>query len=274
MKLKKIIIFLGLIFWPLTLLLANTPLDLIRYLLPALILLFSFNLFQKGKNYFEYPLLFISLIEPKLTLFPLIFALILYITDKKHITLRRSSVVLLISIALIVTNFFELSRQTIFVKDYEAQQKVLRNITLYPNVLTARIFQNKARIIINKFDDNFFTLTDPNNYFFSNHPREDILANQNLIKYPFLAIIPFFIGIYFISKNNDRKFIIISAVAALLTLTLLTNFDRHDFVLWVPVSLIFTDGVKKMAKKKYFTVFASIFLIISFIELIRAYYLF
>lgn len=128
--------------------------------------------------------------------------------------------------------------ETIFTKDYEAEQLILRNTQLYPTIIEARLFQNKGRIYLNKFTENFFALSDPNYYFFGLHPRPIVPDNKNLFKYPFVAIVFFFYGILEIGKFKYRKILLILSVFLLTSLSILKNFDGYDIILWFPVSSI------------------------------------
>src|SRR5512141_2062856 len=121
--------------------------------------------------------------------------------------------------------------KTIFAKDYQAEQLILRNIHLYPNVLLARTFQNKGRIYLNKFADNFFAITDPNNYFFGLHPRPIVPDNKNLFKFPFLGILFFGYGIFTIKKYKFRVPLAATFLFLIIILSTLKNFDGYDFVL-------------------------------------------
>lgn len=162
---------------------------------------------------------------------------------------------------------------TIFNKDYQAEQLILRNIHLYPNVFLARLFQNKGRIYFDKFTGNFFALTDPNNYFFGLHPRPIVPDNKNLFKFPFVAIVFFFYGLLFIHKYKYGKVLGLVSLALLLFLSTLANFDGYDFLLWLPVSLVIIHGANVMEQKnkKLFTAAAIIFLIFAIPEIIRAF---
>lgn len=119
---------------------------------------------------------------------------------------------------------------TVFESDYQAQQLILRNINLYPNIPLARLFQNKAVIISNKYLSNFFALIDPNYYFFASHPRE-VINGQNYFRLPFVLIFPLFWYI-FKSKQKSKKIVLFITLIIILLLSFLTNFSQYDLVLW------------------------------------------
>ncbi len=147
----------------------------------------------------------------------------------------------------------------------------MRNIYLYPKPILARIFQNKARIYLDKINSNFFALTDPNNYFFGFHPREIMVNNQNLDKFPFLSLPLFIYGIFKIKKGRKTNFVLVTSISALLSLTILTNFDRNDFILWFPLFLILAQAAKEFANryKKFSKWFFLVFILMSLFELTR-----
>jgi hypothetical protein len=163
--------------------------------------------------------------------------------------------------------------KTVFLNDYQGEQLVLRNIHLYPTPLLARVYQNKPRIYINKYVGNFFALTDLNNYFFALHP-EPITGNLNIFKYPFLDIVFFAFGIFYISGNKHKKIILFALIISILALSSLTNFEGYDFILWFPISLIIIHGIESMfsLNKKLFNTFSIIFIIFTIPEVVRSFF--
>jgi len=254
---KQLAIMVSLIFWPLSLLLANLPGDFANYALPLLFILISFLLYRKGWKYFAVPLLPIPLFEPKIALFPIIFLLCDIAFTKKD---KSMWMLLLISIIIFFISWKGFWGQTIFIPDYEARQEVIRETQTYPSIFLARLFHNKVRIVLDKFTYNLFALTDPNNYFFGFHPRQ-IVENQNLIKFPFLGILFLSYGLYFISKS----------IAGVLSLSFLTIFDRNDFLLWLPLSLLFVHGIKLFSKLKFSYLIFDLFIVFTFSELLRLF---
>jgi hypothetical protein len=260
--------FIGivLIFWPLELFLANTTKEFINYILPCLIICLSYFLYCKKSRYHLLPILILPFVQPKLALIPLSYVAIDTLLNKK-----LNKILLLLSIVILIIFSKTLINQSIFIKDYNSQQTIVRNSLLYPNIPLARVFQNKGRIYIDKFNDRFFSLIDPNNYFFGFQPRQIVLNNQNLDKFPFLAIIPFFIGLYYLFKNKNKNIYLTYILGSIISLSLLTNFDRHDIILWLPFTLIILSGTNYLKNKlgtKYIY-FNLIFILFGLAQLIR-----
>lgn len=268
-KLRLTIILLCLLFWPLSLLLANTFSDFFNYLLPSLLVGISVFLLHKKRGFYLLPLLFIPFIEPKLAIFPFMVSLIIFLWKKEKLYL----VFLAMSLLILAFTWRGFIGQTIFQSDYEAQQEIISKSYLYPNVATARIFQNKPRIFINKFNNNFFALVDPNNYFFNFHPREILIDNQNLNKYPFLSIVFAIFGFYYLVKHPRWKFILVLLGSMLFSLSILKIFDRNDFILWMPLSMVLIHGVTVFhsRQKKLRKPFYLFFLVFAVPELIRIF---
>lgn len=168
---------------------------------------------------------------------------------------------------------FAFSYDLIFKNDYQGEQLVLRNINLYPNIPFARVFQNKPRIYINKYIGNFFALTDPNNYFFALHPAP-ISGNRNIYKYPFLSIVFFLIGIFYLAESKYKKFIISTTVPSIFILSLFSGFEGYDFILWVPFSLIIINGINvfHQTQRKVFNIFGIIFILFAIPEILRSFF--
>ncbi len=268
-RLKNIVIAFVLILWPLDLYLKNTPQNYIAYIGPTLILLISYLLFKKNKIYFWVPFLLIPFVSPKLAVLPLSISLF-------SLFFKRNRFSALFITASLILGFIFIKPfwgQTIFKFDYEARQQVIRNTYLYPNVFLARLSQNKTKIISDKLNSNFFAITDPSNYFFGFHPREGYIENQNLGKYLFLSLPFLFLGLYYLKNNKNKGFVIPALIGSVLVLSVLTNFDRQDFVLFVPLSLVIIDGINIFEKKyskisKYYWV---IFVIFSLQQIARLF---
>lgn len=132
--------------------------------------------------------------------------------------------------------------QTIFEEDYQAKQKVLRNINLYPNIPLARLFQNKAIVVTSKYLDNFFSLIDPNYYFFASHPRE-VVNGQNYFRMPFILMLPLFRYILRV-KDKSKKSVLLSTLFVISALSFLKNYYQYDLLLWPFVSYMIVKGLK------------------------------
>jgi hypothetical protein len=139
------------------------------------------------------------------------------------------------------------------------------------------VFQNKARIVTDKFSINLTALIDPGNYFFSFHPREGVVNNQNLIKYPFLTIIPLLIGLIYFKKLKYYKFIISIFFSGIFSLSFLEIFDRSDFLLWLPITIFFIHGINQIynyKKRRLFLLFSLAFVLSCLIEFLRIPYIY
>ncbi len=276
MSIKKPIFFLTGIIWPISLYLISTPGEFIKYILPASLLIFSFWLYKKEYSFFLYPLLLTPFIDEKLALFPIFFIILISLLKIK-ISGKNKILFLIMAILIVVISGKGFKQNSIFKDDYEERQKIIQNIHLYPDTLTARIYQNKLRIYINKFSENFFGLIDPGNYFFSFHPRGDILINKNLVKFPFITIIPILIGFLEFKKIKNYKFIIVLLSAGILSLSFIEIFDRTDFILWPVLMIILVHGIESIKSSKNKTLsnlFFTFFIAIYLIEFIRLFYIY
>lgn len=265
----KLSILFCLAFWPINLLLANIFSDFIGYIIPSMLLTVSFLLWNReGQQQWVYklPILIIPFFSPKLALFPLIFIILDILISKA----RKTKVIFfVVALTVLFIQWQPFFGQTIFKQDYEAQQKVIRNTYLYPSVLLARVFENKPRIFVDKFSNNFFALTDPSNYFFGFQPRQIVNDNQNLDKFPFLAIIFFVVGLFYLKDNRNLTFICLSLIAGIFCLSTLSIFDRNDFILWLPLSLIIAKGVEiTYTRYKLFSLFFIVFTIPQIIRIL------
>lgn len=264
MKLKTLVIIACLIFWPTSLFLANTASNFFHYLVPAAFLTCFYLLYKKGRvgPFHTIPLLAIPFFEPKLALLPILAFLFL---SKSKINI----ISLLISLLIFVTLFSQFKSQTVFHPDHNAYQQVIQNTRLYDNVFEARLMHNKARVYLDKINDNFFALTDLNNYFTSFHPREIIIDNQNLKKFPLLSIVFFILAFLNLKTTKNNRFIITIFLALLINLSLLAVFDRTDFVLYPIFALLLFHGIDILSKHKHAPLFYFLFLIFAIPEFLK-----
>lgn len=277
---KKFLKLLLFAFWLLTLFLANSPRDFLTYFFLSILTALSIIFYVKKLSFFVLPLFFIPFIDPKLSFFPFLVATLMWLWEKndkdKLFSFKTFLLTVIVTALIFLIQWGKFKNQTIFYLDYESKQKILRNITLYPDVLTARVFQNKGRIVVDKFNQNFFALIDPNNYFFSYHPREGVVPSQNLIKFPFLGIVFLTFGIFFIKEYKYKRYIFSLILSLLFSLSALSVFDRSDFALWIPLGLVASYGVDVFEKvsPKVFKFFSYLFIIFSAVELFRVFLVF
>lgn len=263
--LKILAMVLTVSFWPLGLFLHNRLPDLGYDILLVLPLGLSYLTFKLRPSFWPLPLLLVDLLAPRLVIFPLAAAFLAFLWQRT----RLNGLILLLALTFSLLAFRSFLNQSIFFYDHNAQQKIISQSYLYPSVWTARLFQNKPAIFWHRAEFNFFALVDPNNYFFAFHPREITVDNQNLAKFPFLAIIFFLLGIYHLPQTLKDKFLALTLIPSLLTLALLKNFDRFDVILYLPLLLIVFSGWGVFEKKypRWRSVFYLLFLIFSVAEL-------
>lgn len=231
-----------LILWPLNLYLKNTLPDFVNYIIPAILILISYFLYTKEQKYYLIPLIFIGIYEKKLAILPLIFCGFEIITNFR----KEAFSFFVIALSIFFWQFTSYKGQTVFNRDYEGEQLLIRNIHLYPNVLTARTFQNKPTLYLSKVSQNFFRITDLNNYFFAGHPAPTDKPTQELYKYYWPLIVFLILGIYHFNSIENKQFLLKLIITTILSLSLLNNYDRSDFVLWFPISLVIIHGIKKI----------------------------
>lgn len=267
MNLKKFLSIPALLFWPTSLYLANTRETFLGYFIPSIIILVAFFIYRKFNHISLILVLSITLIEPKLALFPIFFTLISFLINKN----KHNLVYLFLSLVVFTFSFKPFIGQTIFGVDYEARQQVIRNSQLYPSILLARTFHNKARIVLNKFTYNTFALIDPNNYFFGYHPRQ-LVGGQNLAKFPFIMLIPFLYGLYYLPKYKNKEFVLITLFAGIISLSALNIFDGNDFILWIPIFLILSNGINQITKNRRLSLaYSLLFFLMLIPEVIRIF---
>ncbi len=264
-KLKNGYIFFVLLFWPISLFLSNNSSEFWLAFIPAILLSLSYFFYKRSFLVSNLFILIISFFSVKLVLFPLFYFLLSFCIKPS----KLKFIFVILSLCVFLFNFNNFKGQTVFQKDYEKEQQIVRDSQLYGSVFIARAFHNKARIPLEKIENNFFSLIDPNNYFFSFHPRESI-SNQNLQKFPFLSVFFFLIGICFLKKHLKCDFIVLSLTALVASLSLLLNYDRSDIVLWFPFSLIIIHGIKTFKTDSFLTnTFTFLCVLFACIESIR-----
>jgi len=197
-------------------------------------------------------------IQPTLSL--VILASLLFVTA--HLFRKHKKKVLGIICVGILTLIFSgaLTHNSLAGFIGENKEKIVLECPLYPTVFTGRVYLNKFSLFTQKYQDNFFSLLDPNRYLFGAHPREGQVYGQNYIKLPLSALIAIVFGL--------SAYPVFSIIAVFISLSFSRNIGNLDFFAFpFFVSLIYL-GVEKIIKHKSSvlkTLFFLIFLL-SFIE--------
>lgn len=242
---KKFVIFTlsiaTLLLWPINLYLKNTPSDFMSYIVPSILIIVSYFLYGHKKWLYVLPIIIIPFLENKFLILPL-----LIVATETILNFKKELITLLIFVLVVfIWNLTTYKNQTVFNRDYEGEQLLIRNIHIYPNIPLARTFQNKPKLYLNKVASNFFSIIDLNNYFFAGHPAPTIISTQELYKFYWPLSVFLLIGIYKFNEIKNKNFILVTILSIIFSLSLLQNFDRHDFILWFPISLIIIHGIKK-----------------------------
>ncbi len=273
-KMKKIIYYLTtvllLVFWPLTFYLANVD-SWITYAMGISILFLSLVFYQKGFPEYYFIYLLLPFIHPAFLAFPFI-TLVFKLIFNRTSGVSKATFAIFLLLLVLVTIFAGKGfyAHSIFTPDPLAYDTLNKKISLIPSRSLAKVFENKTTIFQDKFKSNVFISLDPNNYFFNHHPQE-IGGNQNLIKYSYLAIIPFLVGLYFILESKNKEWTITTLVCAVISVAFINNQDRFDTLLYLPISLICLHGLKKIfqSPNHKFWLFSAVFIPTSLIELAR-----
>ena len=262
---------LMLAFWPVSFILANQD-SWIPFFVALTLLLIDWLLYLKKFKYHYFLYLLFPLIHPAFLFFPVISLIFIVIsTEGKH-EWRNLTLAIFTSLLIFVSLFSykNFLAYSIFTPDPLAQDNLSKKISLIPNRNLARIYVNKTTIFQDKYKANFFKSFDLNNYYFASHPQESG-DGQNLIKFPYLALIVFLIGLYYLPENKRKYWLVSIFITATTSIAFINNQDKFDLVLLLPVFLISFYGLKKLLETFgiYFWIFSAIFIPVSIIELMR-----
>lgn len=254
------------IFWPISFVKANW--DWMAYLLPALVVIVDYLLCIKKSKLQNWVVLLIPFLQPSLSLIPLFIGIWVVVKEKFS---KLSVVYLMLALILVSTNWKQFSVNSVINIRENDIQTIERQRLPYENKFLGKIFQNKATVVSKKYFDNLFLIIDPNNYFFALHPREIAIDNQNLTKFPFVAIIFFIVGIYSLLNKKDiyNNWIIKIGLSVTLALSFLNNIDKYDIILIWPIILICVLGISRIRSSTFFLPVSIGFIFISFFELVR-----
>ncbi len=260
-----IVLILTLLFWPISFI-SNNQHTWLPFFVALFILGIDYLLFtKKNENrYFLYLLL--PLVHPGYLIFPFV---AIFLNFKKI-----KLVPLLLYIAMLIILAFKLwgpfYSSSIFIKDPLALDSLSKKITLIPSRNLARIFENKTTPYQEKYMANIFISLDLNNYFFALHPQE-VGGNQNLNKYPFLAIIFFLVGLFSIPDEKSKTWLYSIFLSSVLSLAFLSNQDKLDLIMYLPISLLIYNGLNKIKKNSYsqYLLFLLVYIPFTLFDFIR-----
>ena len=130
--------------------------------------------------------------------------------------------------------------------------------------------QNKLMIITDQVFAQLFALLDPNNYFFAFHPRE-LRVNQSLIKLPFASLPLLLFALYHLPSHPFKKTIVPLTLSSVLGLSFLSNFDRHDLILYPLLISLTVFGARQFQRRfpRLYIPYLFIFFLFTIIEFIR-----
>lgn len=260
------------IFWPVAFIGANTD-GWLLYVLALAVITASWVLNKKGFRLHFFLYLFLPLIHPAYLFFPIFAFLFILVSTSSSRPRWRDLTLVAYIVLLIFTSIFSWKTfyaYSIFTPDPLSFDTLNKKISLIPSRNLARLFHNKTDLYQEKFKANIFTSLDPNNYFFALHPRE-IFENQNLNKFPYPALIPFFVGLFYLAAYKHKIWIVSVLLAGVFSIALINNRDKFDLILYLPIFLICFLGLEKLFNlpKKYYLIFSFLFIFLSSIELLR-----
>lgn len=162
-----------------------------------------------------------------------------------------------------------------FLNDNE-QMHLLERLKAYPPVyfkLGSKIIwipaanwleQRKETLVFYKLEENFSELIDPNLYFFANHPRERVGA-QEFEKFPYI-LLPFLIfGLLSINKKNLKVFLL--AASPLVLNSIIGNSNpAGPFALFPLIVVSVSLGIAPFISKKVFYIPFTVLFILVFIQ--------
>lgn len=272
---KKVIfgslVLITIIFWPISFIISNSH-DWQIFFLAAIILAFDWFFYKRNFQFHYFFNLILPIIHPAFLFLP-VSLLIFYFKEIK----KTNALIIYLSILVFVSlfSFKSFYAYSIFTPDPLAQDTLIKKISIIPNRNLARIYENKTTVYQEKYKTNAFLFLDLNNYFFSMHPREITGENQNLQKYPFLAIFPFLYGLFLLPKHKDRKWVVSLFLSIVFSISFINNPDKFDLLLFIPISIISYIGINEFIAhhKKISIAIVPIFLTISLVELSRIIFL-
>jgi hypothetical protein len=133
-------------------------------------------------------------------------------------------------------------------------------------------YEGKFMTIVNRLQRNFFESLDPNIYFYGGFPRQRVEI-LDFEKFPYILILPFFLGIYYLV--NKKKWLFVSYF--LLALAFLTFYGNDSFlgpflifpffVMSIFIGIIQLVNLKQKLSNKFFNIAAVLFIFLFLISL-------
>src|SRR5258708_7651305 len=96
---------------------------------------------------------------------------------------------------------------------------------------------------------------------------------KRYMKLVILSLIFIIIALFNITSLKHRKIVLTFLIAAIINLSILSSFDRNDFILYFPLSILIIHGINVFNKKypKSMKIFYLMFIVFSSFELIRIF---
>lgn len=127
------------------------------------------------------------------------------------------------------------------------------------------------RLELTGYTKNVLVMTSLNNYFFGNNPQVDVNEQNHRAKFPYVAILPFLIGIYMSIKNKRHLKLWLMGLIIVLFASFLKNMDGWDFLMYPIVGVIIVDGLKDIGKHKFGLWMLFFIIVIGLTEIARIF---
>lgn len=227
--------------WPYQFFVKN-PHQWYQFAAVSLLVFASFVLYQKKSRLYQFTYLAFPLINLEYIFIPALAIplIVLKSLNKIFAGLYLAALILIASIGVAKG-----VPATVFSHSPLEVDHLIKRVSLVPDRQIGRIFFNKLTLVSEKYKSNLFSLLDQNNYFFEFHPRE-IPENQNLAKFPPLALLIFLYSLIYLYECVYFYWFVESFTIYIFSLAFLSNFDKFDVVLWLPISLVLYLGLKKI----------------------------
>lgn len=147
---------------------------------------------------------------------------------------------------------------------------ILAVIIMWPiSILTNHLAVETNIAPPDKYIKNLLVMTSLNNYFFGNNPQVDMTELNHRTKFPYIAMVPFLVGVYLSVKNKKHFKLWLIGLVIVLFISLFKSLDGWDFAMYPIIGIITIDGLKEIAKYKYGWIVLILISVISLTEIGR-----
>jgi hypothetical protein len=151
----------------------------------------------------------------------------------------------------------------------EEQRLLIQKLGLDTSRVKKIFYNTKTTIVLARYTKNVLLSLDLNNYFFAGHPQVDVTEIGQRMKFPYVAIIGFLMGVYISIKKKKYFRVWLTTCGIVLLISFFKKIDGWDVAMYPLLGFITIEGLKEINKYKFGWVLLLLIAVVGMTEIGR-----